>query len=520
MVKDKSVIEIMLQQLGMKNVGPVNIEAISATLQYCQQRIEVISELIVGQYPSFFAENLLSLLWDIHDVFDVISETTVILESSLNGLVGCVDLAVLDVQIALQVLVEAFISNCDVLAYRENRSDGAIVSSVYCVSSAMKTLVTTMSDLADKILISMEIVDGNAITGLQNIVQTVFNIVDRVMRSLKSINILDLNDVDPNLEQLSVVIQRIANQRLHFIPKLADTILSPISVIMDTLRSSMKYVPLSTNDSMESLIESLTTIQDIVPEKQIIPTVIMLLNTLQPDLASLSNAIHSIHGITDSVAYSTDVSLQNLMSIIKCLTYSITLLTNILPTIEPAAVGRHLQSILCFVVSNIQTLIDGITLAVDRVLVDLMCAPATIDKLVLDKQLTELQSLIEPVILTFENIVRTSIQIVQNLLRLGACTLGDTVADLIANMNQLINSLGRIVNELTVPIVSTKQLLSTVESTVVGDRLSEPETTLSINENVLSICITAFEGVAQNLVKLRNYVNESIKQIHRHIEEM
>lgn len=499
----------------MKNYTPVNIGQISTTLQYCQQRIEIITELIISEYPSSYSENVLSLLTSIHDVFDGISETTNALETSLNGIVGCVDLAVIDVQIAVQVLIEAFISNCDVLEKVENRSDAAMASAVYCLSSAIKTLLTSMSDLAEKIMASEEIVDVNAVNALQIIVQTILNIVDRVIYSIKYVQVFDIEGVDPNLEKLSLIIQRLANQRLNFVSKISPTIVSPISEVLDSLRSNIEQLPLRTGKGIEKLVETITRVENTVHEKNIAPAITSILNTLQPMLLNISNAIHSIEGITDSVKYSTDVSLENLIATIKCLISYIAITTNILPTVEAETIGVNIQKILCFIASNIQTLIDGITITVERTLIDLICLSPQIDKVLLEKQLLELQKLMEPVILTLEHIIRTSIQLVQNIISLASCAIGDMVGVITDDMNQLIKNLDRIVNELSGSVVDSRQLLTPdnrVDNVV--------DTSVSTHENIFSICIKAFEEVSRNSLELGVYFNKSIEQIRRCLIEL
>lgn len=503
-VEDRGFIEIMIQRVAKRNVRPMNVRALSQTLEYCVQRIDIITKLIVTQYPPS-AENLLALLSTIREVFDAISESTSTLEDSLNGIVGCVDLAVLDVQIAVQVLVEAFISNCDVVAGVDNRSDEAMASAVYCLSSAITTLLRCMSDLAVKIVDSDEIVDVDAVSGLQMIVQTILHIIDRVLYGVKRITVSDLEGVEPSLEKFSLIIQQLANQRMSFASKISPMIFSQISEVTDSLRSNMDHLPLLTDKSIDNVIMAVASIEDVVLEKKLTSDITSLLITLQPMLSNLSIATHSIPGITDSEAYSTDISLQNIMTTIKCLTYYFTYIKKILPTLEPSIIGGILQSTLCFMASNIQTLVDGITLVMERALIDLISLSPTLDKTVLEESLLQLKDLIEPVILTLEHVISTSIELVKNVLSLGLCVMGELIPDLIYNMNKLINNLGIIVNELTVPLVSSKQI---------------PTTDNQRDEDTLTVCIKAFQGVAQNSVQLRVYFNKSIEQIRSYIIEM
>lgn len=499
----------MIQKLSMNNFTPVDIGQIGQSLQYCQQRMEIITELLVKQYPTSSAGNLLELLSSIHDVFDAISETTNMLESSLNGIVGCVDLIVLDTQIALQVLVEAFISSCDFLAETEDRSDEAIASAVYCLSSAIKTLLTSMSDLVEKILVSPEIIDANVVTGLQMVVQTILSIVDRVLFCLKRAKVIDLDGVEPSLEAFSLIIQRLANQRLNIGAKISPMLIAPLSEVMDSLKSNIDQLPLMTKNNIESLATALTIVEETVKEKNISATITLLLDTLQPMLVQLSYAIHSIQGMTDVVAYSTDISLQNVLSTVKCLSYYIAIATKML-TLESAAIGGNLQSMLCFIASSIQTLVDGVTVAVERALVDLICMSPTIDKILLEKQLLELQGLMEPIILTLENVIKTSIELVQNILSLAACAINDLSTDLIDDMNMLINNLRRIVKDIMESPLSAREQL-------VGDSQIDKTTGTS---TVLSICVKSFEGVALNSIKLRVFLNASIAQIRRFLIQM
>lgn len=510
---DHGFIEIMIQKLNMNNFTPVDIGQIGQTLQYCQQRMEIITELIVKEHPTSSAGNLLELLSAIHDVFDSISETTSLLEGSLNGIVGCVDLVVLDTQIALQVLVEAFISNCDALLKIENRSDEAMASSIYCLSSAIKTMLTYMSELVEKVLMSTERIDANVVTGLQMVVQTVLNIVDRVLYCLKRVKVMDLEGVEPSLEKFSLIVQRLANQRLNIVSKISPMIIAPITEVMESLQLNIDHLPLMTRKNVDSLVTALSHVEDTVHEKNISATITSLLDTLQPMLAQLSLAIHSIQGISDAVAYSIDISLQNLLSTVKCLAYSIAIVTKMLPTLETEAIGENLQSMLCFIASSIQSLVDGVMVAVKRALVDLICMSPTMDKLLLEQQLLQLQAAMEPVILTLENVVRTSIELVQNVLSLAACTMGDTTPDLIDDMNVLINHLHRIVKDILESALNSREM-------PIEDNRIDNESGTSTNENVLSVCIKSFEGVARNTNQLRVLFAKSIDQIRRYLVQM
>lgn len=482
--------------------------------------MEVITAMLVKQYPTTSTENLLALLSTIRDVFDAISVSANALENSSNGIVGCdVDLAVLDMQIALQVLVEAFISNCEYLSDVENTQnhsnhDEAIDSAIYCLSSATKTLLTSMARLVEKIVTATEVIDVNAVTGLQMIVQTILNIVDRVLYSLKRITILDLEDVEPSLEHFSLIIQRLATERLSFGSPFSPMIMSPINEILDSLKSNIdQQLPVMTRKNIESVVMALATVEDTVREKHISATIASLLDTLQPMLGELSLVIRTIAGISDAVAYSTDLSLQNLMATIKCLSYYIAIVTKVdkVPTIDPTEIAENLQPMLCFIASTIQTLVDGVTLAAERALADIICVPPTADKLELEKQLLELQVLLEPVFLTLENVVRTSILLVENILILSARAMGD-LPDLVRDINMLINNLQRIVKE-------TLESALTRDINGIGDNQIDNGSVAVTNDddNVLSICVTSFESVALNLVGLRLYVNKSIDQIREYL---
>lgn len=512
-VKDYGFIEVMIQKLSMNNFTPIDIGQIGQTLQYCEQRIDVITELLVKQYPTSSAENLLALLSAIRDVFDVISETGNNLENSLNGIVGCVDLVVLDVQIALQVLVEAFISDCDALAGTEHRSDEAITSAVYCLSSAIKMLLTSTSDLIEKISISTETIDANAVTGLQMIQQSILNIVDRVLYCVKRITILDLEDVKPSLEKVSLIIQRLATQRLNFVTKISPLIITPITDVLNELKSNVDQLPQMTRKNIDNLVTALASVEETVNERNISATITSLLDTLQPMLGELSRAIHSIHGITDAIAYSTDISLQNLMATIKCLAYYITVASKMLSMIQTTEIGGNLQLMLCFIASNIQTLVQGVTLAVERALIDLICMSPTIDKVSLEQQLLQLQASMEPIFLMLENVIKTSIELVQNILSLAASAMSDISPDLIGAMNMLINNLQRIVKNIMASALDTKN------TAVDGNQIeTDPSTVSSINS--LSLCTTTFEAVAENAIKVKVYFNKSVDLIRRYLIQM
>lgn len=493
----------------MNDFTPIDITQVEQTLKYCQQRIETIVELIVKQHPTPSSDNLLALLSTIHDVFDTISETTNMLESSLNGVVGCVDMVVLDVQIALQVLVEAFISNCDVLFATEYRPDEAIVSAVYCLSTAIKTLLASTSDVVEKAVNSSDSIDANVVTGLQMVDQTIINIVDRVLYCLKSIQVDGVDLDEPSLEKFSLIIQRLASQQLTLATKISPMIISPISELSDSLKSDKDLLSVATKDNVQSLLMAISSVANTANERRISTDISSLSITLHTMIVELSHRLRSIQGIT--VADSIDVSLQNLVSTIKCLTYYVAVVTEMLTTIDSVEVERNLQSSLCFVASSIQTLVDGVIIAMERSLVNVICLSPTMEKTLLGKQLFELQELMEPIILMLENVIKTSIELVQKILALAASAMDEFSPQLIRDMNMLVNNLRRIVKEIMESALITKEVLS--NDTEIG-------MSAEANENLLSVCAKSFEGVAHNSMNFRVYFNNSIDQIRKYLIEM
>ncbi|KAJ6636263.1 hypothetical protein Bhyg_14851, partial [Pseudolycoriella hygida] len=512
-VADYDFIEVLIQKVGMSNFPTVNIGQIGQTLQNCQQKMEVITDIVVKQRPTL-SENLLSLISAVHDSFEEISHAANSMENSLNGIVGCVDLAVLDVQIALQVLVEAFISNCDILVDSEIRSDEAIESAVFCLASATRNLLVSMSDLVEKMLISTEAFDANIVTGLQMVLQTVLNIMDRVLYSLHRITVTDSDNVVPIFEKFSLIIQRLAGQRISLNTTISSMILAPISEIIDSLKSNIQQLPVMRTKNIDSVAMALKNVEEITHEENIHTSIATILKALPLMLAEVSQAIHSVQGITDAVTYSIDVALQNLLATVKCLTFYIAIVTKMLPNVVTTEIGGNMQSMLCFIASSVQTMVDGITLAVERSLTNVICLPPTLDKLVLDARLKELQEVMEPIIVTLENVIRNSVQLVRNILSLTACAFGEITPDLVKDLNAMINNLQRIVEEIM------KSALKPTESNEIAEETVLLSTTVMNDENIFSICVKSFEEVARNGVKLRIYFNNSIDQIRKYLIKM
>lgn len=515
--EDHGLIALMIQRLNMENFPLVNLSQMAHTLQYCEKRIETVTEIVVKGYPTMTDNNLLMLLSAIREVFDAISGAANTVEISLNDVVGCVDLAVVDVQIGLQVLVEALISNCDVDEDTNTPSmkisDDATASAVYCLTSAVKNLLTSMTEMVEKMSVSSEVVDANIVPGLQMIVQTVLSIVDRVLYCLKHLTIMDLEDVEPSLEKFSLIIQRLTIQRMSFSAKISPMVTSPIADILKSLKPTVvNKLPSLSRKNVDKMVMAVASVEDQIHEKNMSESITALLDALHPMLVELSSGIHSIEGITDAVAYSSDLSLQSLMAGLKCLTYYIALVSKLGPSDVPMEDdARNIQTMLCFIASTIQTLVDGVTAAAERALVNLTCLSPTIQKSALEQKLLELQTLMEPIFLSLESVIAESLKLMQQVLVMGACAMGNQV-ELIKEVDMLVNNMQRIVKEILESALSSKGI-EAVDSEV-SKMITKGD------DSVLTVCARSFESVAKNTVRLRAYVNESINQIRSFLIQM
>lgn len=509
------IIESIIHKLGninqLAHIAPINVTAITITLERCVHKIQYVTEMIKNQRIHQATTDILVLRSTISDVFDIISQNGNLLEYSLKD-DGCKDLAIRDVEIALQVLIDSFLSsNLDDIVdakeetqLQETESETA-VSSVYCLSTALKIFLTTASDLAHKLNTS----NKNLVNGFRTIVQSVLNIVDTVVRGLISVQALDRFSNDPSLIELSLVIAKLANPRINFFSNLTDaTVVSSLSVL--TLQQKVEHLPFITYNNIANLeVYLLSSLKDLPALHNIISAIVVRLKQLQTNLTNLSNSVHLIHKISDSVAYSSDTSMENLVVTVKCLTYYITYLpVNLFIREFHEMIGPNFQTILLLIPSNLQTLTDEISLIVERSLTDLICTSSRTDTLNLKNQLIALQTVIEPIVSIIENIIKTSIEIVRNLMN-SVLTIeqyypayDSEVAVFYSDTRQFVYDLDRILKEMT------KNL---------DNRLSKPARTL--RETRFSICTKAFEEAAAKSIKLSALFNKSVEQIQRYLIE-
>lgn len=492
------IIEKILHHLGTDQNHPVNVTQLSTTLGYSQVALQAAVSALKDQSIFFVTENVLALRSKIDVAFDAIRRNINSLESSLNQSVCIGDFGVLDVQNALQIFIDVCVSS--------NFGEGVlpsndamtvlkewVASAVYCLSSAIKTFMMSTSSVQKEFASN-----NNMISGVEAIVKSVASIIDIVLRGLKEMKGHEQVFDNQNLMILSSTVGKLITQRIQLLNSEED-FTTPFTVIANTTKTSMDNLPFIMDANIAILLKFILTPQEYLPAFN---NTVSPIKILQSHLRQLSHLVHSIYKNDDLTAYSVDTSSQNLIATIAYLTSNVADLPLELLYIREfhELIEPNLQANLLFITSSIQTLNEEITLIVERRLIDMICSSSPTDKANLQKLTIELQSSIEAIILTYENVVRSSIETVRNHM---SCVL--TIVELYEAPAYDTDALSLLSD--------TKQLISELDRI-----LSKKNSTNSVaNDNGFTICVKAFDEAVRSPKKLRAFLKKSIGQINRYL---
>lgn len=490
------IIEKLLHQLGTNQIHPVNLIKINTTLGYSQQAVQAATSNLKDQQIYFVGEKILGLRSSIDVAFDTISQNIIALESSLKPSVCLADFGVLDVQNALKCFIDLCVSSNfgeGVVSSDEVKifSEETIASSTYCLSSAIKTLITSA-----KAIISSKIDDKNLMDAVQAIVESVLSIIGLVLRGLKEIKGQEQIFNNQNLISLSSAVGKLNSERFYLSNFEDDSL---FRVIANTTKASMDNLPLIMDANIVKLLKYILTPQEVIPA---LNSSVGPVQTLQSHLRELSHLVHLIHKSADLTAYSVDISSQNLVATIAYLTNSVATLPGELVYIREfhELIEPNFQANLLFITSNIQTLSDEITLIAEQRLIDLICRSSSMDKKNLQKLSNELEISIDTIITTYEQVIRSSLEIVRNHMYCVYAIIdvyGDSKND--TDVQTLFRDTNKLIGDLDI-ILSSKMLINSSEK-----------------DNAFSICAEAFKEAAQNPLKLKAFLKKSIEQIKRYL---
>src|SRR5262249_50698299 len=105
------IVQSTLTNVAINSTVPIDIQNISNKMANGFKEIQLVTDKLLQSttLPTLNSENLLNLLSVVHDTFDSIIATTRGLEHKLNGVIGFVDLPIVNIQIALQTLIQTIV---------------------------------------------------------------------------------------------------------------------------------------------------------------------------------------------------------------------------------------------------------------------------------------------------------------------------------------------------------------------------------------------------------------------------
>lgn len=497
------ITESILHHLGTNKSLPVNITQITTTLGYSKQALHAAADILKGQHMYFVTENVLALRSTIDVSFDAVTQIIISLESSLNGTNCLTDFGLIEVQNALQVVMDVCISsNWEKGALRgvndlQTFSNETVASSVYVLSSATKSFINSASNFVQEVSRSKEIVDKNVISGVQATVETALTLIDIVLRGLKTVRDMERVFEHPSLIKLQFTLGKLTSQQLNLIEGITDDIISSFTQIVNGTQTNMEKLPLIMDANIAILLKSISSILEEIP---LVNGTVEPIKSLQSALRDMSISVHSTNKNSDFSIYSLDTSSQNLIASITYLTNSVAILpSNLLFHEFHELIQPNFQANLLYLTTSIRTLNDELTLIVRRRLIDLICTSSSVEKTNLKKRLMELESSMKNMILIYEKVIKSSIETVRNHMSLASEIL--THYD-IAEDDTDVHILFR----------DTKLLVSDLDRI-----LSNNTSTMSTIENAFTVCTKAFEKTARISNKSRKFLNKSIKQINKYL---
>lgn len=496
------IIETILHHLGTKKLSPVNITQISATLGYSQHAVHSAASIIKGQHTYFVTERVLDLRTTIDVAFDTISQIITSLQSTLDSRICLADLGLPDVQNALQVVIDVCTSTnweegAVPVADVQTFSRETVASSVYCLSSAIEYFMLFASNFAQQVFKSHEITDKNLVSGIEAIVETVFNLIDIVLRGVKEMKGHEKVFDNPDLQKLLFTIGKLTSQRINLIEGFSNETTASFTIIENVTHSNMMHLPLVMDANVAMLLKYILAQEQDIPNFKDNAESIKL---LQSNLRDLSNSVHSTHTNPDVAAYSLDISSQNLIATITYLTNSVAALPAELAIIREfhEVIEPNLRANMLYISSSIRTLSDEVILIVQRQLINLICTSSSIDKTDLKKRIVELELSIDSILLMFEKVIKSSIETVRRHMS-SILTFDFDVPEydteaiiLFRDTKQLVSDLDRILNNAT-------------------------STTSPSTDNAFTICSKSFGETVQSSIKLRSFFKKSIEQINRYL---
>ncbi|XP_037036382.1 uncharacterized protein LOC119074377 [Bradysia coprophila] len=493
--------------------SPIDIENITSIMTTGFKDVKLLTSklLDLAAQPTWNAENLLNLLSVVHDTFDVIIATARGLDHKLKGVVGVVDLAMVNIQVALQTFIQTVVVNVIITGDIRDNTQNDINYSLLGVVDGIQLLLDTSYRLLNGIVTRSGNDLAKAMMCLEGIVQTILSIIENVLHSLRmflmnfKIRSTDAAYIMPKFDvALTNSLNKLASNLTHPVTSVIKESLEPaLQAIIFKLKDNLDSVTGSTLDSIKNISQPISDLVATIVDSQKIAirtltTIPHIVRTMPPSLLSLSNEIKSLHGNTIGVQSTFNVALSNTVASFHSLTSYLTLITSLGFTSKVGMANKsklvtNTEIVLLLLATNIQTLIDTSTQAIGQSLIQSVNSKGVAQRGDLLKESTTKISLL------LENVVKIHLRAMQTLL------------------NGVSQALRTVLNEYSESLVSVavtiKHSLGDLGN-VMEDVLTGSMGNVSGNSaGRLRDAVRAFKMVLDNLDSLRINVRNTLRAI-------
>lgn len=489
---------------------PIDIESISNTMANGFKDVQsaTIKLLNLTALPTVNAENLFNLLSVVHDVFDVIIATARGLEHKLNGIVGIIDLPMINIQVALQTLIQTIVVNVIVTADTSVTAQNDINYSLLGVVDGIQVLLDTAYGLLGGIVTLPGNDLAKSMLCLEGIVQTILSITENLLHSLRKFLShfkIDTSDnfVMPQLEvALTNSLNKLARNDTHPVTSVVKESLEPILLgIIVKLKGNLSSVTVSSLDLVKNISKPINDLLATITDKiatRTLTTIPYITRTMPSSMLSITNEIESLQGNTIGVQSTFHVALSNLIASFHSLTSYLTLIARYGFTAivhDTPKLLSDTQIVLLLLATNIQTLIDTATQAISQSVIHSLRS----------KNLTEigeLQVSTMTISLLLENVVKVHMRAMQTLLsgvsqalRKVLTDYSQSLASVAVNIKHSLGDLGNVIDDV---------LTGTIGN-------------ISTDLGRLSDAVKGFKMVVDNVDDLRIFVRNTFRAIESYV---
>lgn len=463
--------------------------------------------------PTLNAENLLNLLSVVHDTFDIIIATARGLDHKLRGVVGVVDMAMINIQVALQTLIQTVVVNVIITGDTRDSTQNDINYSLLGVVDGIQLLLDTSYRLLNGIVTRPRNDLAKAMMCLEGIVQTILSIIENVLHSLRMflvhfrIRSNDAGFIMPKLDvALTNSLNRLASNLTHPVTSIVKESLEPtLQTIIVKLKGDMDSVIESTLDSIKNVSQPINDLVATIADSQKIAirtltTIPHIVRTIPPSLLSLSNEIKSLRGNTIGVQSTFNVALSNTISSFHSLTSYLTLITSldVAPKTGMAHTSRLLKNteiVLLLLATNIQTLLDTSTQAISQSLIQSADSKEVAQRRDLLESAKKISLLLENVVKIHLRAMQTLLNGVSQALRTVLSGYSESLVSVAVTIKHTLGDLGNVMED-----VLTGSMGNVSENS--AGRMTD--------------AIRAFKMVVDNLDSLRINVRNTLRAIDSH----